>query len=91
MQTESSPLLPSERSGSAGHRAIALLGAIVALGLVTLVALHTSPSHVAMLSKSPQAASRWGDGVQPVNDLSFVQAEKAHFRAVKKLDDVASR
>jgi len=85
--SEGLPLLPSAVQRGLLRRPYVVtslaLGSVVAI--VSTVALLYSPS------TSLEQTYSLPDGVEPVDQLSFTQAERVHENAAKKLDDVSSR
>jgi len=78
---EVTPLLPSERKPAGrGRMAVVAVAALACVGAVAL-ASQLGGSRAALLA----------DGVEPISKLSFTRAEKSHFKAAKRLDDVSSR
>jgi hypothetical protein len=79
---EASPLLSTPGSARAMQRQTLL--ALAALAAVSMAC-------VALVSPSTSRTVLSGDGVVPVDQLSFTKALAAHAKGVRKLDDVAAR
>eukprot|EP00286_Rhodomonas_abbreviata_P022796 CAMPEP_0181310708 /NCGR_PEP_ID=MMETSP1101-20121128/12734_1 /TAXON_ID=46948 /ORGANISM="Rhodomonas abbreviata, Strain Caron Lab Isolate" /LENGTH=471 /DNA_ID=CAMNT_0023417363 /DNA_START=16 /DNA_END=1431 /DNA_ORIENTATION=+ len=80
---EIAPLLPTTRRSQEGSRSLA--------GAVALVAVFAVAALVTLSSSVHQPVVLSGDGVEPVDQLSFTQGEAVHMKGPKRMDDVAAR
>ena len=86
LQAEEAPLLPpSSRQNRRLSILVAVLGACALAAMVAAVFV-LQPQRSALSEKY-----NLPDGVEPVDQLSFTQAEKFHMAGAHKLDDVSSR
>jgi hypothetical protein len=86
---EDVPLLKSSVQRSM-HRRRPFILAVIAFGAVVTLAASIGLHHIK--SRTVLATEyNLPDGVEPVDQLSFTRAVKAHEMGAKKLDDVASR